>query len=89
MITFRRFFNCIIMVKKAKKKRKPVKYKTITFKLSTRQKKSLDKNCRARNTTIIKLIKKSIDHYLSLKIEEKPVQQIPPNQLNLFEDHEI
>ena len=74
------------MAKKAKKKRKVVKFKPITFKLSARQKKSLDKNCRLRRTTPIKLIKKSIDNFLSLKVEEKPVQYISPNQLNLFTD---
>ncbi|MBE0638131.1 MAG: hypothetical protein IH598_06415 [Bacteroidales bacterium] len=77
------------MAKKAKKKRKVTKFKPIVFKLSARQKKSLDKNCRARNTTTIKLIKKSIDHYLSLRVEEKPVQYISPNQLNLFEDQDL
>lgn len=74
------------MATKAKRKRKAVKYKQITFKLSARQKKSLDKNCRLRHTTPIKLIKKSIDNFLSLKVEEKPVQYISPNQLNLFSD---
>lgn len=77
------------MAKKAKKKRKVTKFKSVVFKLSARQKKSLDKNCRARKTTTIKLIKKSIDHYLSLKVEEKPIQYISPNQLNLFEDQEF
>lgn len=77
------------MAKKAKKKRKITKFKSVVFKLSARQKKSLDKNCRARKTTTIKLIKKSIDHYLSLKVEEKPIQYISPNQLNLFEDQEF
>lgn len=76
------------MAKKTKKKRKVVKFKPITFKLSARQKRSLDKNCRARHTTPIKLIKKSIDNFLSLKVEEKPVQYVSPNQLNLFEDQD-
>lgn len=76
------------MAKKAKKKRKVVKFKPITFKLSARQKRSLDKNCRARHTTPIKLIKKSIDNFLSLRVEEKPVSYVSPNQLNLFEDQD-
>jgi hypothetical protein len=76
------------MAKKAKKKRKVVKFKPITFKLSARQKRSLDKNCRARQTTPIKLIKKSIDNFLSLRVEEKPVSYVSPNQLNLFEDQD-
>lgn len=76
------------MDKKAKKKKKVVKYKAITFKLSARQKKSLDQNCRSRKTTTIKLIKKSIDDYLSLRVEEKPINYVSPNQLNLFAELE-
>jgi len=76
------------MAKKTNNKRKAIKFKAITFKLSARQKRSLDKNCRARHTTPIKLIKKSIDDYLSLRVEEKPVTYILPNQLNLFDDLE-
>lgn len=75
------------MAKKAKK-RKVNKFKPITFKLTVRQKKSLDKNCKIRKTTPIKLIKKSIDHYLSLQVEEKPIQYHSPNQLNLFDNEE-
>lgn len=74
------------MLAKTKKKRKITKFKSITFKLSTSQKKSLDKNCRVRKTTPIKLIKKSIDAYLSLRINEDPVAYVSPNQLNLFSD---
>jgi hypothetical protein len=76
------------MAKKTKKKRKVAKYKPISFKLSERQKKSLDKNCKARSTTPIKLIKKSIDHYLSLRAEEKPIRYASPNQLNLFDEEQ-
>lgn len=75
------------MAKKAKKK-KGNKFKRISFHLTVRQKQSLDKNCRIRSTTPIKLIKKSIDHYLSLQVEEKPVPYHAPNQLNLFDDEE-
>jgi exonuclease I len=75
------------MAKKAKK-RKPIVFKPVTFKLTARQKKSLEKNCKARSTTPIKLIKKSIDNYLSLTVAEKPMQYVSPNQLNLFEDEE-
>jgi hypothetical protein len=32
------------------------------------------------------LIKKSIDAYLSLRINEDPVAYVSPNQLNLFSD---
>ncbi len=76
------------MASKRKKKRKAVKYRAITFKLTDRQKKSLEKNSKVRRTTPIKLIKKSIDHYLSLQAEEKPPNYATPNQLDLFEEDE-
>ena len=72
------------MASKRKKKRKTTKYRTIAFKLTDRQKKSLEKNSRVRRTTPIKLIKRSIDHFLSLQAEEKPPDYATPNQLDLF-----
>lgn len=73
------------MANNRRKKRKITKYRAITFKLSDRQRKSLEKNSRIRKTTPIKLIKRSIDHYLSLQAEEKPPDYVTPNQLELFE----
>lgn len=70
------------------KKRK--KFKTVEFKLSYRQMKSLRNYCRARKTTPTKLIKKSIRHYtenFSLEVPEK--YHVRPNQLDLFnKEHE-
>ncbi|MFP4472020.1 MAG: hypothetical protein ACLFPE_15160 [Bacteroidales bacterium] len=76
------------MAQKRKKKRKATKYRIISFKLTDRQKKSLEKNCRVRRTTPIKLIKRSIDHFLSLQAEEKPPNYATPNQLDLFGEEE-
>lgn len=70
-----------------KRKRKRVKYKTITFKLSARQKKSLYNYCKARRTTPNKLVKKVLKPYLygydaMVSGDIKPT----PNQLDLFEE---
>lgn len=62
----------------------------MTFKLTERQKKSLDKYARARNTTPLKLIKRSIETFISLPDDVPP----PPaptskNQLDLFKEAEL
>lgn len=65
------------------KKRK--KYKTVTFKLSSSQMKSLQNYCKARRTTPTKLIKKSIRGYTEhffLEVPEK--YHTTHNQLDLF-----
>ena len=77
------------MAAKRKKKRRVTKYREIKFKLSERQKKSLERNCKARNTTPTKLIKKMIQAYLTLKLEDKPPDFTTPNQLDLFDEPEL
>jgi len=72
--------------RRKKKTRKPIRYKTITFKLTARQKKSLDLNSKARHTTPLKLIKKSIRHYLSLQSDDPAPDYVTANQLDLFEE---
>ena len=72
--------------KKQKKSRKAVKYKTITLKVTARQKKSLDNFCKSRRTTVNKMIKKSIrpllEKYADLQVS--PVQREKVSQLELF-----
>jgi hypothetical protein len=66
-----------------RKKRK--KFKTVTFKLSPRQMKSLKNYCKARKTTPTKLIKKSIRGYTESFANEVPEKyHVTPNQLDLF-----
>jgi hypothetical protein len=72
------------MAARRKKKRKPTRYKAISFKLTARQKKSLEAYCTVRRTTPIKLIKRSIQHFLSLKPEDPPPDYTTANQLDLF-----
>ncbi len=75
------------MARRKKKKQAPHKFSTITFKLGYLQKKSLDKYCKARGLTRIKLIKKSIEHFLTLPDDQQAQQMfISPNQLDLFDE---
>jgi len=69
-----------------KKKRKPILYKSITFKLTTRQKKSLENFCKARKSTPIKVIKKSIRPLIDNYATTSPVEIgfVTANQLELF-----
>lgn len=76
-----------------KKKKKPVKrkFKTITFKLSVRQKKSLDKCSKAQDTTPLKLIKHAIEVFTCLPDDMPPPPPAPTidNQLDLFVEAEL
>ena len=68
-----------------KKKRKVIKYKIVTFKLSAKQMKSLKNYCRARKTTPTKLIKKSIRNYTEHFASEVPEKyHVTHNQLDMF-----
>jgi hypothetical protein len=72
--------------KKAKKKRKPVKFKTITIKVTARQKKSLMNYSKSRHTTPVKLIKKAIrpllDNYSDMIVVVNKQEKL--SQLELF-----
>ncbi len=72
--------------KKAKKSRKPVKFKTITIKVTARQKKSLLNYSKSRRTTPNKLIKKAIrpllQNYAGLEVGN--ISQAKVKQLELF-----
>jgi|GEM_PF-1963125 excinuclease UvrABC helicase subunit UvrB len=56
--------------------KKKTRYNKITFKLTTRQRQSLEAYCRNNNTTPVKLIKDSINHAL------KDGHQKPGNKSN-------
>lgn len=72
--------------KKAKKARKPLKFKTITIKVTARQKKSLMNYSKSRRTTPIKLIKKAIkpllENYADMNLVAGKKEKL--NQLQLF-----
>jgi hypothetical protein len=72
--------------KKAKKARKPIKFKTITIKVTAHQKKSLMNYSKSRRTTPNKLIKKAIrpllQNYAGLEVDN--MSPVKVNQLELF-----
>ncbi len=69
--------------------RKRHQYKVVSFKLSARQLKSLKNYCRARRTTPIKLIKKSISYYTdNFSVDVPKKYYTTSNQLDIFDDHE-
>ncbi len=78
------------MTRKKKRNQRKRKFKTITFKLTERQKKSLDKYSKARNTTPIRLIKRAIATFVSLP-NDMPPPKAPTtkNQLDLFIESEL
>lgn len=73
--------------KQRKKVRKRTRYSKVTFKLTSRQKKSLLNYCKARQTTPNKLIKKSIRRFITGFDQHVPIEYfITENQLDMFED---
>ena len=75
------------MPEKSKKKaRKQVKFKTITIKVTARQKKSLLNYSKSRRTTPNKLIKKAIrpllENYAEMQVSSLTLAKV--NQLELF-----
>lgn len=72
---------------KKKKGRRKYKYHAVTFKLTSGQYKSLKNYCKARKITPIKLIKRSIERFISNYEYEVPAElYVTENQLNLFEE---
>ena len=72
-----------------KKKSRRRKYHAVTFKLTSGQYKSIKNYCKARRTTPIKLIKKSIERFISHYEYEVPAElYLTENQLDLFEEIE-
>ena len=73
--------------KKNKRSRKSYQYHAVTFKLSNGQYRSLKNYCKARRTTPIKLIKRSISRFISNYEYEVPAElYLTENQLQLLDD---
>ncbi|NQV02632.1 MAG: hypothetical protein HQ542_08310 [Bacteroidia bacterium] len=75
---------------KAKKRRKPIRYKNLTIKLTTSQKRSLERFAKSRRTTPNKLIKKAIrpllENYADLEVN---MNKEKVDQLKLFQGDEV
>jgi hypothetical protein len=71
--------------KKKKKNKKPIRYKTITLKITAQQKKSLVNFSKSRRTTPNKVIKRAIRPFLQNYADlEFNHNQEKVNQLKLF-----
>lgn len=76
--------------KNKKSRRRNYKYHAVTFKLTSGQYKSLRNYCKARKTTPIKLIKRSIERFISHYEYEVPAElYLTENQLQLFDFDEL
>lgn len=76
--------------KNKKSRRRNYKYHAVTFKLTSGQYKSLRNYCKARKTTPIKLIKRSIERFISHYEYEVPSElYLTENQLQLFDFDEL
>jgi hypothetical protein len=74
--------------KKNKRSRRSYQYHALTFKLSSGQYRSLRNYCKARKTTPIKLIKRSISRFISnYEYEVPPELYLTENQLELFDEN--
>jgi len=72
---------------KRKIKRKKIRFRSISFKLSENQYRSMTNYCKARKITVIKLIKKSLSRYTEGFETEIPKHIYPAgNQLDLFNE---
>jgi hypothetical protein len=72
-------------IKSKKKRRKKVRYKEVSLKLSKNQQTSLNNYCKARRTTPNKLIKKMIGRFLTNYAKTIPEESfVTANQLDLF-----
>lgn len=69
-----------------KKKKRKIKYKKFEFKLSEKQKRLIDKFCRAKKVSPNKMIKSAIKDYIRKFADSLPEEDyISENQLLLFD----
>jgi hypothetical protein len=76
-------------IKSRKKRRKKVRFKEVSLKLSKNQQRSLVNYCNARRTTPNKLIKKMIRRFLNYSKEVPEESFATANQLDLFGEERI
>ncbi len=70
----------------APKKRKPIKYRQVSFKLTEGQKAALDRFCRTKNTTPVRFIKALVNNHVErYRPENAPPSYVTENQLELFD----
>ena len=71
------------------RKRKSIKYRQISFKLSEYQKKALDRYCKTNKVTPVRFMKALINsHVERYRDHAPPPSYVTENQLQLFESDE-
>ncbi len=69
-----------------KSKRKPIKYRQVSLKLTEGQKAALDRYCRTYNTTPVRFIKALVNNHVErYRPEHAPPSYVTENQLELFD----
>lgn len=72
-----------------KRRRKPIRFRQITFKLTEGQKAALDRYCKAYQTTPVRFIKALVNSHVDrYRPESPPPSFVTENQLELFEPEE-
>ena len=67
--------------------RRPIRFKSVSFKLTEGQKAALMRYCRAHKTTPIRFIKSLVMHEVErYRPDSQPPSFVTPNQLDLFDD---
>jgi hypothetical protein len=75
---------------KRRKKRKKVKFRQLSFKLTEQQYKALRIYCRRNKLTPIRYLKKLINHQIErFKNDLPPEHLVTPNQLELFPEEGV
>lgn len=75
---------------KKKKKIKKIKYRKVSFKLTDKQKKVIERFCKLKRTTPTRMMKAAIKDYLIRHAASLPEDDyISENQLRLFDDDEL
>jgi hypothetical protein len=68
-----------------KSKRKPIKFRQVSFKLTEYQKKALEKYCKTNKLTPVRFMKSLINGHVERYREQVPTQSyVTDNQLELF-----
>jgi hypothetical protein len=71
------------------KKRKKIRYRKLVFKVSAQQKKQMDRYCKLKHITSVRMIRKALNEFLERHADEIPEEIIvSKNQLKLFELNE-
>lgn len=70
-----------------KKKRKPIRFRQLCFKLTEGQRAALERFCRAHNTTPVRYIKWLVNSQVErYRPELPPASYVTENQLELFSE---